>query len=73
MKATENSKGIKEFELGNRAHPNHKPEHFRGYQYFILCLKDETIEVIARSVPLEVVVEEVLAVVPSVFTRLHFQ
>ena len=69
----ENSKWIEELELGNRVHTNHKPEHFHGYKHFILCLKDETIEVVARSASLEIMQDEVFAVVSKVLGRLHFQ
>jgi len=69
----ENSKWIEELELGNRVHSNHKPEHFREYKHFMLCLKDETIEVVARSASLEIVQDEVLVVIPKVLARLHFQ
>lgn len=69
----QNSKWLEELERRNRVHPNHKPEHFRDYKHYVLSLKDETIEVIARNASLEIVQDELFAQASKLLSGLHFQ
>ncbi len=39
-----------DLERRNRVHPSHQPERFSELRHFVLPLKEDTVEVVARSV-----------------------